>query len=68
MPLTWNQLLDFKLDHSSSWAKRANADELLKELNEESRIFTHLLARTLLGAKGIATRSTDATRGSWHCY
>ena len=24
--------------------------------------------RTLLGAKGIATRSKDATRGSWHRY
>ena len=27
----------------------------------------HLL-RTLLGAKGIATRSKDATRGSWPYY
>ena len=25
-------------------------------------------ARTLLGAPGIATRSKDATRGSWHHY
>ena len=25
-------------------------------------------ARTLLGAKGIATRSKDATRGSWPYY
>ena len=25
-------------------------------------------ARTLLGAPGIATRSKDATRGSWHRY
>ena len=30
---------------------------------------TRLLgARTLLGAPGIATRSKDATRGSWHRY
>ena len=27
-----------------------------------------LAARTLLGAKGIATRSKDATRGSWTYY
>ena len=26
------------------------------------------LTRTLLGAKGIATRSKDATRGSWPYY
>ena len=26
----------------------------------------HQVARTSLGAKGIATRSKDATRGSWH--
>ena len=24
--------------------------------------------KKLLGAPGIATRSKDATRGSWHCY
>ena len=24
--------------------------------------------KKLLGAKGIATRSKDATRGSWHRY
>ena len=33
-----------------------------------SRFFLALGARTLLGAKGIATRSKDATRGSWHYY
>ena len=27
-----------------------------------------LQARTLLGAPGLATRSKDATRGSWHRY
>ena len=24
--------------------------------------------KKLVGAPGIATRSKDATRGSWHCY
>ena len=33
-----------------------------------TRTLTYTGARTLLGAKGIATRNKDATRGSWPYY
>ena len=36
-----------------------------KSLNKVS---TSVVSRTLLGAKGIATRSKDATSSSWHYY
>ena len=45
---------------------------LSKETKKDTKVGTcdcdKAPTRRLLGAKGIATRSKDATRGSWHRY
>ena len=50
-------------------ASRVHRGNLHDSGQSPGRLLALLLgARTLLGAKGIATRSKDATRGSWKYY
>ena len=47
---------------------RPRSSLLMRILRSQMAHLYSFVARTLLGAKGIATRSKDATRGSWPYY
>ena len=49
------------------WPKTA-LETLACSPQEQAADYSPVGARTLLGAPGIATRSKDATRGSWPYY
>ena len=52
---------------AASSATRGGASPARRDARSGEDLFK-ALARTLLGAKGIATRSKDATTGSWPYY
>ena len=71
----------WRRNHPVQWKSRTGKDgstgrtctlweEISDQTKGEKEVTRALLlgARMLLVAKGIATRSKDATRGSWHYY
>ena len=57
---------DVNVAMDSAMRVEGHAWKILKQF--PATPWRQLGARTLLGAPGIATRSKDATRGSWHRY